>query len=66
MRQKHVISADDTLRSRRTANQKTGVCELGGASPKRCRTFCSLGNTTLCNWKCSSSNYHPSFDIIER
>lgn len=25
-------SADDILRSRRTANQKTGVCELGGAS----------------------------------
>lgn len=25
-------STDDILRSRRTANQKTGVCELGGAS----------------------------------
>lgn len=42
-------SADDKLRSRQTANQKTGVCELGGASLKRCGTFYSLGNTTLCN-----------------
>lgn len=42
-------SADDILRSRRTANQKTGVCELGGASLMHCGTFYSLGNTTLCN-----------------
>lgn len=44
-------SADDILRSRRTANQNTGVCALGGASLLRCGKFDVRGIKTLYNWE---------------
>lgn len=42
-------SADGILRSRRTANQNTGVCALGGASLWRCGKFDVRGIKTLYN-----------------
>lgn len=56
-------SADDTLRSRQTANQNTGVCERGGASQWRCGKFDALGNKTRYNWK---MKFKPVASVVWR